>query len=103
MTEQAIPGDAGLDKDLPYAERFWQRQPEGMREVMIENINEYALVSGLLTSFVNINGIDEKDREKLSAYRALARELGYEVGEYVFYPRDGIAAAPIRKPLGQGK
>lgn len=58
---------------------------------------------GSISCFVSMTGFDEKDLEKLSAYRVLARELGYEVGHYVLNPREGTASAPISRIPEGGK
>ena len=84
------------EADRLYSERFWQRQPKGVREAMIENIQKGA-ESGFIGSYVDPGGITDDDREKLSAYRNLAKELGYEVGEYKFESNSHMARAPIRK------
>ena len=83
-------------RDLEYATRFWESQPSGMREAMRENI-EIAAQAGSISSFVDPKGISEKDKEKLSAYRVLAKEMGYEVGQYVTNRDSYTAVAPINK------
>ena len=91
-------GGEKLDKDEVYAERFWGRdQPKGLKEVMVENIRKASEESGVFTSFVDQNGINDKDREKLSAYRVLARETGYEIGEFKLDKKTGVASAPIKQ------
>lgn len=89
-------GGKQVKPDEMYAQRFWDRQPPGMREVMIENIHS-AAEKGSIGSFTDPKGISETDREKLSAYRLLAEELGYEVGSYVRNPKTYTASAPIKK------
>lgn len=86
-----------MDKDENYAARFWQGKAEGLRDVITENIHQAAREEGFISSFVDPSGIAEKDREKLSACRQLARELGYEVGDFKFYPNAHTARAPIKK------
>ena len=100
-------GGQRLDKDQVdqiYAERFWQssRVVKGTREVMIDNIHR-ATEQGSLGSFVDPNGITEQDKEKLSAYRQLAKELGYEVGDFKFDKAAHTALAPIHKASTQQK
>lgn len=90
-------GGRKLDKDDVYADRFWEKNKvEGLREAMVENIRR-AIKVGYFGQFVSPNGIDEKDRENLSAYRKLARELGYEMGPYTFDANTYIAKAALRK------
>lgn len=95
-TEEII-GGRKFDKDEEYADRFWARRAKGSREVMVEYVHKAAQKDGFISSFVDPSGITEKDREKLSAYRKLARELGYEVGDFKFSPDAYTAIAPIKK------
>ena len=86
--------------DMEYAARFWQHQPEGMREAMMSNIESAAKQNPpQIGYFVDPSGITEKDKERLSAYRVLAEEMGYEVGQYVFNKQSHAALAPIHKKL----
>ena len=39
----------------------------------------------------------EEDKQKLSAYRVLARELGFEIGGFQFNERSHNVMATIRK------
>ena len=83
--------------DLDYSARFWSRsRPKGLREVMIDNIIT-GEKEGSIGSFVSPDGILESDREKLSAYRVLAQQMGYEVGKFSFNKRAYTALASIRK------
>jgi len=76
---------------------FWSRdQPRGKREAIIDNIIS-ASETGLIGCFVNSGGITDYDKERLSAYRILAKQMGYEIGEYKFNPRSGNVTAPIRR------
>lgn len=84
------------ERDAAYAARFWSNQPEGMREAMVTSIDS-AASTGELGLFVDPGGITEKDRQRLSAYRALAKELGYDVGQYTFNPNSYAAIAPISR------
>ena len=96
--KEVYVGGEKLDKNDVYAERFWSRdQPKGLKEVMTENIRKATEERGTFTSFVGENGISDTDKEKLSAYRVLARETGYEIGEFAFDKKTGVASAPIRQ------
>ncbi len=66
------------------------------RLIWKKSIHQGVERDGLIGVFVNLDGINEQDREKLSAYRQLARELGYEVGEFRRTP-SGTALMPLRK------
>lgn len=93
--------DSNKAQDMDYAARFWTRsQPTGMRENMMTIIESSANQDPpQLASFIDPSGITEKDKEKLSAYRVLAEEIGYEVGPYVLNKRSHTALAPLRKRL----
>ena len=85
-------------RDTEYADRFWKRQPPGMRDSMTDNIHRAAQETPpMIGSFVDPAGMTEEDKEKLSAYRLLAEELGYEVGQYVFNASAYTARAEIKK------
>lgn len=94
MPERGVSGPRDLDHN--YAQRFWARVPEGMRAAYQTSI-ESAARTGTLAIFVNMEGLDEKDREKMSALRLLAKELGYEVGQFRLDKRSGTVSASIRK------
>lgn len=82
--------------DRLYAERFWASAPEGMRVVYTTSIESAARI-GTLSLFANREGIDERDKEKMSALRVLAQELGYEVGQFHLDKKQNTASAPIHK------
>lgn len=43
-----------------------------------------------------------KNREMLSAYRVLADEMGYEMGQFVRNEKSDTATAPIKRKPGSG-
>lgn len=84
-----------ISEDEEYSRRFWDKgQPKEMRSTMI-GILESSIQNGHFSSFVDPSGITEYDKEKLSAYRILARELGYTIGQFSFNKKSYIATAPI--------
>ncbi len=84
-------------RDIEYSQRFWARgQPNGMHGVMCSEV-EKSYRSGRFGHFVSSDGITESDKETLSAYRILAKELGYRIGLFTFDRSTGIATAPIEK------
>jgi len=87
-----------LSKDTEWSAKFWSHQPKGMREVMIENI-EAAEGGGRLSIMISSEGGDlpDIDKERLSAYRQLVRELGYEVGEFEINRAPGGAGTAVMK------
>jgi len=95
-----------ISKDKAFANLFWKKQEQKfknekfvkqLKETMEENIETGYKNSGKLGSFVDPKGITQEDKEKLSAYRLLAEELGYQVGEYKFDSNSFIASAKIDK------
>ncbi len=85
------------EADKMYAARFWEGKPPGLREAMTETIKKDAQ-TGRTSIFVDKRGITERDKEKLSARRELARELGFEVGPFTFNENAYTATATI-KPI----
>lgn len=84
-------------EDEEYAKRYWTRQPKGMKEVMEDYIRKSARERGLISHFVDPNKIAEDDKEKLSAFRLLAKQLGYEMGQYKFDKQTHTTTAEIKK------
>ena len=83
--------------DQTYAVEFWKNNPQGVRDVFAERIQE-AEQRGTISVFVDKDGINEKDKEKLSAIRQLARGLGYEMGQWKrSQTGTGTATATIKK------
>src|SRR3989339_183899 len=93
--------DQPRNKDADYAQRFWDKgQPKGFREVMIGNLHNSIKEGeneGVFRCSVSPQGINDTDKEKLSAYRVLANELGYDMGPYQFNANSYIASAKIIK------
>lgn len=85
-----------LENEAEYAKKFWDRNKNtnGLREAMSEEITREAK-KGEFIKFVSATGITENDKEKLAAYQSLARELGYQIGEFTLDPKSGTATAKI--------
>jgi hypothetical protein len=100
-TDQYV-GGRKIDKDDVYAERFWEKhQYKGLKESMMGNIRN-TLDKGYFGYFASDQGIDEQDKERLSAYRKLAKEIGYEIGQFTYNPKTHEVIAPL-SPIQQGK
>jgi hypothetical protein len=94
-------GGRKLEKDDVYSERFWSRpehQIDGYTQAMMENIQKSADGTGNLGMYVPSTGPDEKSKEKMSAYRKMAKDMGYIVGGYHFVEADHMVIATIVKP-----
>jgi hypothetical protein len=90
-----IPKDKA--RDLEYAARFWRgERPSQLRETM-KKIIESAYAQGQFAYAVDSNGLSETDKEKLSAYRVLANELGYNIGPYELHKTSWTVTSPITK------
>lgn len=86
-----------ISEDAEYARRFWDRgQPNGMRSTMVD-ILESSIQRESFGSFVDPSGITEYDKEKLSAYRMLAQELGYKIGKFTFNKKSYSVTAQITR------
>lgn len=86
-----------ISEDEEYARRFWDKgQPKKMRSTMVD-ILESSIQRGVFSSFVDPSGITEYDKEKLSAYRILAQELGYNMSKFTFNKNSHSATAQISR------
>ena len=88
------------DKDAAYAGRFWNRNQNivGLKDVMAQSLQgAIEKRDRLFYVLVNVSGLTEQDKEKLSAYRVLAGEIGIELGPFRLNKRSGTAVAEILK------
>ncbi len=91
-----------ISKDVAYAMRYWEKRTDPNTRKTMEEILTTALSKGAFHIAVYISpnpadGISEKDKEKLSAYRLLADEMGYELGPFVLQRDAGNVRSDIRK------
>jgi hypothetical protein len=94
-------GGQEIDKDTAYSMRFWsQNRPRGLRDVMRETIDN-AAQTGSFSMFAGAvkgtNELDEASKEKLSAHRIIAKEMGYSIGGFKLNENAGTVVAPITK------
>ena len=94
--------------DHEYSKRFWETRAlkgekfqNDLRATMQSNVMS-AADSGMLALAVDPAGITDHDREKLSAYRELAKTMGYEIGAFRFNEKSHTAIAPIKRIEGGG-
>lgn len=98
-------------QDEIFAGRFWERQRDTgrskeligkfrdrLKEQIKEMIQNSPVEEGkqFIKIFVTREGITEEDKEKLSAYRLLAKEFGYEIGAFNLNRKTGVATAEIK-------
>ncbi len=75
-----LPAD--WEKDKENAARFFETQPADMRQSMIKVIEEAAKKDPPLI-YVHIDGgLSDKNVDKLSAFRILAEEMGWEIAAF---------------------
>lgn len=92
-------------QDQSYARRFWEGfLLRGRTEGVIPDTIEAMRVSitkaaerGQFGVLVDSHGITEKDKERISAYREVARTMGYQIGPLRFNPEEFTAMGPITK------
>ena len=65
--------------------------------MMIDNIQITGVKAGFMAPPVSPGKLTEEGLEKLSAYRLLARELGFSVGAFEYHPREHNAVAIIKE------
>jgi len=91
------------NKDEAYSKAYWgslekkldRKGIDSMRQTIREYIEEAVKTTGSISLLVD-KTIDEKDKAKMSAYRALAAEMGYEVGQFSVNKNSGTATAEIK-------
>jgi hypothetical protein len=70
-----------------YAERYWKSHP-GYEKRTWENIEQHMKKYGSISVSVNRDGmIDDQAKEKLAAYRQIARQNGWEIGQFARDPQ----------------
>ena len=103
-----VPEDNTLSRDERYAQRFWdgfRNGPKPWSDANIESLRatirselvRAAESTGVFPVLVGPERITEKFKEKLSACRQLARDMGYEMGPFRFNENSYVAVAEIRK------
>lgn len=97
-------------KDAVYAAQFWDQMSwdkgdvfaTSMKEAMKTSIESAAKTigpdgNGQFSLFVTPEGMAEKDKQKISAYRELAKEMGFQIGPLKRNEKSGTATGTIRK------
>ncbi len=94
-------------KDAVYAEKYWEgfiargKKPELIeklkqvaREVILNAAQSEEKIVGV---FLGKEGLDEDTKGHISAYRVIAQEMGYEIGQFKVNKSSGTATGMIRK------
>jgi hypothetical protein len=100
--ETIVVAGRELERDEAYSMMFWASgKPKGLREAMETNIR-LAAPNGKFFSFASATEkagggyeLDQESKERLSAYRKLAEQLGFGIGTYKFHKRAGTVEAEI--------
>ncbi|MFA6047700.1 MAG: hypothetical protein WCV59_01160 [Parcubacteria group bacterium] len=90
------PPQNNADKDLEYTRKFQENMIAGQREVMEKHIVESAQ-AGSISIFTSREVFDEEDKQKMSAFRTLAKKMGYEIGQFTINKGHDTATASIKK------
>jgi len=77
------------NKDIEYAERYFLNAPNSMRDTIVKIITN-AVPTGQVCIFGSID-----NKEKLSAYRVVANEMGIQLGDWLIRNHAGTAIAKI--------
>jgi uncharacterized membrane-anchored protein len=103
------------DADAEYAERYWQYMRDTYKfknqeayEKFVQSTKEqmkYQLEKsvdsesgeGTFNLMVDSSGITEHDKQRISAFRVIAREMGYGIEKFSFNENSGTATAPIKR------
>jgi len=94
--------------DEDYSGKYWERLLTGpdawteaqlsrLKQAMRESLIVAAETSGVFSELVGPGRITEDWKQKLSAYRHLARESGYEMGPFRFNEATHMVIAEIHK------
>ena len=80
--------------DKQHADNYFATAPKGMLPVMRKIIRD-SVARGWIGTFANMGGYEDKDKNKMSAYRVLAASMGITVGQWVLNRETGVARATI--------
>ena len=87
--------------DLAYSRAFWKSfkhkaVAQGRYKIMRETIQNDAEKHGQIAILVGPQ-ITEESKAEMSAYRVLAKKMGYQIGLFTHHKRAHTATAPIKK------
>jgi hypothetical protein len=85
---------ASLEDDNQFADEFFLNSPSGMKQAMIKII-EKSVPTGRIAIAASMGKFSDKDKRKLSAYRALSADMGYTIGKWGL-TKSGTALATIQ-------
>jgi len=88
-----------MTKDEAYSSMFWSKYADSdlctrMQDSMTE-ILKSSFDKGMFNLFVSKSGIEQEDKERISAFRILANKSGYNLGELKFNPKSYTVSGKI--------
>ena len=87
--------------DMAYSKAFWKNfkhktVARARYKIMRETIENDTKKHGQIAILVGPQ-ITEEAKMQMSAYRALAKNMGYEIGKFTLHKKAHTATAPIKK------
>jgi len=102
MQKEADARNKKIERDNEYSNKFWESQGEisdnvreNMKDIILDCVQRGEMA--IFVGFEKNGKIDEKSKQKLSAYRVLAIEIGYYIGDFVIHREAGTVIAKIYK------
>tara|TARA_R110002020_G_C15742336_1_gene725234 strand:+ start:123 stop:395 length:273 start_codon:yes stop_codon:yes gene_type:complete len=87
-----------MTNDKHYADKYFasfsSKRVQGMLPVMRQVIRD-SVARGWIGIFASMDGFEESDKNKMSAYRVLAASMGITVGQWKLNRETGVARATI--------
>jgi hypothetical protein len=80
--------------DKQHADNYFATAPKGMLDTM-QSIIRDSLVRGWFGIFACMDGYEDRDKNKMSAYRVVAADMGITIGSFVLNRETGVARATI--------
>jgi len=83
-----------MTNDKQHADIYFATAPKGMLDTM-RGIIRKSVAKGTIGMFADMSGYTDSDKNKLSAYRVVASDMGITIGQWVLNRETGIARATI--------
>ena len=83
-----------MTNDKQHADNYFATAPKGMLDTM-QGIIRKSVAKGTIGMFADMSGYTDSDKNKLSAYRVVASDMGITIGQWVLNRETGIARATI--------
>ena len=83
-----------MTNDKQHADNYFATAPKGMLDTM-QAIIRMSVTKGSIGMFADMSGYTDSDKDKLSAYRVVASDMGITIGQWILNRETGIARAAI--------